>query len=76
MKNDILAVQTVTLAMKARKALSKQGIKSEIIKIDSAIYQNGCSYGIELNSHDFFSAVSTMRDLGITFKHITKDIQR
>lgn len=73
MNSDILTVPTVTLALKVKKALSKRGIESQIIKIDASVYNVGCSYGIEFSSKEFYTAISIVKDMGITYNHLKKN---
>ena len=61
MKRSILTVNTITIGMKAKKALSKRGIKSALIKIDSSKTQMGCQYGLEFYEKDFYDVISILR---------------
>ena len=73
MKTDILTVPTVTLALKAKKALSKRGISANVIKLDSYAQKSGCSYGIEFPTYDLYSAISLLKELGISYQHLSKE---
>ena len=67
MKLAIITVGTVTYALKCRKLLSKAGIQSKLVKLDSSKTSKGCTYGIELRSEDFYSAVVILRENGIDY---------
>ena len=73
MKSDILAVPTNTYAIKAKKALLKQNIAANVIKIDAFEQKVGCSYGIEFPSSEFYNAIAIMKGLNIPYKHLKKD---
>ena len=67
MKTSIITVKTITIGMKARKALSSRGIKSRLIKIDANQSQNGCQYGVEFTATDFYDAIRALRENEIEY---------
>ena len=67
MNKTILAVETVTYAMKARKLLLRCGIQSKLIKTDSQDSGTGCRHGLEISNKDYFEAVKILGDGGIRF---------
>ena len=67
MKKCILTVKTITVGLKARKALNAQGIKSSIVKIDSTKSESGCQYGLEFNDRDFYEVISILREYNINY---------
>lgn len=67
MKKGIITVKTITVGQKGKKALSRSGIKSILVKIDSSKTTSGCQYGLEVNERDFYSAISTLRENGIEY---------
>lgn len=64
---SIVTVKTVTIGLKGKKALSAYGIKSRVVKIDAGKSQNGCQYGIEFETDNFYEAVSALRESGIEY---------
>lgn len=58
---NIVTVKTITMGLKARKALAAHGIKSRLVKIDASKSQNGCQYGIEFKNVYFYDVVSILR---------------
>ena len=67
MNKVIITLDSLTYAIKARKILSKKGINSKLVKLDSSSMMSGCTNGIELNSRDFLSAASFLRASGINY---------
>jgi len=57
----ILTLPSVTYAIKAKKALSHQGIRSELIKVDTSKSKNGCTYGLRIASERFYDAIAELR---------------
>ena len=67
MKRTILAIGTVTNAIRAKKLLGKDNIRSKLVKLDSTKTLNGCSYGLEIFDADMYSAFSILRNEGIVY---------
>ena len=67
MKMSIVTVKTITIGLKGKKALSASGIKSRLVKIDASQSQNGCQYGIEFKTADFYDAVRALRENEIEY---------
>ncbi len=45
----VVSLKSVTIATKAKKALEKSNIYSEIIKLEPGMTKKGCSYGIRFD---------------------------
>jgi hypothetical protein len=73
MKYDIITIPTVTLALKAKKALAKQGIEVRVVKLSEITRNNGCAYGIEFNAFNAFSVISVLKEADIPYKYLTKE---
>ena len=67
LKMNIVTVKTVTIGLKAKKILSARGIKSRIVKIDSGNSENGCQYGVEFNSSEFYNVINALRENEIQY---------
>lgn len=67
MKTNIITVKTITIGLKGKKALAKNGIKANIVKVDSTKSQEGCGYGLEFNTRDFYSVITVLRENGINY---------
>lgn len=61
-----ITVGSMTYAIKARRLLLREGIKSKLVKLDKN--KDGCSYGIELKEDKLYSAVVILRSNGIEYK--------
>lgn len=73
MKKDILTIPTVTLALKAKKLLSKKGITASVVHFNSNENKNGCSYGIEFDINDYFSVLSILKESEIPHQQLKKE---
>jgi len=63
----ILSVGTITIAIKARKLLSRSEIKAKLIKINPRNAELGCIYGLQITASDFYSAVVELKNNGIDY---------
>ena len=63
----ILTVGTITIAIKARKLLSRSGINSKLIKINPKNAGLGCVYGLQISASDFYNAVVELKNNGIEY---------
>ncbi len=70
MKHSIFTVPTLTIGIKAKKALAKQGIKSKVIKNEGNKGKNGCAYALEFNTRDYYSVIAVLRNNDITYSVI------
>ena len=67
MKTNTVTVKTITIGMKAKKALASRGIKSSLVKIDISQSENGCQYGLKFNERDYYEVISALRENGIEY---------
>ena len=56
----ILKLQTLTYAIKARKLLDRNKIKSKVVKLTGR-EREGCGYGLEIYDKDFLTVASILR---------------
>ncbi len=68
MKTTVLTVGSVTHAIKAKKLLSREGLRAKLIKTDASKTAHGCAYGIEIPTKDFYTAVSILRSAGVYYQ--------
>ena len=68
MNTATITLGSVTYAIKSRKVLAKNGIRSKLVKLDSSKTTNGCNYGLEILRTDFYSAVSILRNEQINYE--------
>ena len=57
MNTAILVVDSVTYAIKARRALGAIGIRAAIKKVNSETVEGGCRYGIFFENRYLFEAM-------------------
>lgn len=67
LNTTIVTVGTLTYAMKAKKILSRAGIRSKLVKVDSTKTEKGCTHGLEFKSYDLYSVVVALRESGIEY---------
>ena len=67
MNSTILAIGSITQSIKARKLLTRVGIRSELIKVDDLKNQSGCIYGIRFLSPLFYSVISELKNNDIDY---------
>lgn len=63
----IITVGSLTYAMKARKILRAKGINTRLVKLDSALTEHGCAYGIEFRSYESYSVYSVLKENNINY---------
>lgn len=63
----IITVGSLTYAMKARKILRANGITTRLVKLDSALTEHGCAYGIEFRSYESYSVYDTLKKNDIKY---------
>ena len=73
MNKIIIILGGVTYAMKLKKLLLREGIRSKQVKLSNAEAYNGCVYGIEIERMDFLRAVVIMKENGIQYSVHNKD---
>ena len=68
MNTAFLLVDSVTYAIKARKALASIGIRATIKKVNAKTTGRGCRYGIFFEQRHLFSAMNVLREQEISFE--------
>ena len=66
MKTELILIGCITYAMKAKNALSENGIKARIRKLQPR-NRSGCSYGLELPEGTLLTAAAILRPLHIPY---------
>lgn len=66
MRQILITIGSVTLAGKAKKILSRGGIKSKLTKTDAQITDKGCSYALQIDESNTYDAVRILRENNIT----------
>ena len=68
MKNIAIGVESITVAIKARKLLREEKIHSRISRGAAIREHIGCEYALEISERDFFSAVAVLRRASISYR--------
>ena len=64
---------TQTLTQRASRALRKSNIPSEIVKIDTAISKNGCSWGVAFDEEHLYEVKMVLSQSGILEEQIIRE---
>ena len=67
MDNSIITLGSVTYAMKARRLLIREGIRSRPVKVLPENTDNGCTHGLVIASARFFDAVVVLKKHDIPY---------
>lgn len=67
LNKTIVTVGSVTYAIKARNLLSRGGVRSKLVKVDSQKARHGCTHGVEFSAVDFYRAVVILKDNNISY---------
>ena len=69
-EKKIIAVNSVTYAMKGADLLAKNKIKRRVSKLSPDKTKRGCTYGISVSAADIEDAVRILRLGGINYSEI------
>ena len=58
----VASLKSMTIAIKAQKALSKSNIFSEIIKLEPNMTKKGCAYGIKFDCLSLYSVQNALNN--------------
>ena len=67
MNTTTITVGSVTYAIKVRKLLERRGIRSRLIKVNASATERGCTYGINIDSAEFYATVAILKSSGIEY---------
>ncbi len=67
MNSITVTVGGITYALKLKKLLLREGIRSKLVKVDNTAEAVGCSHGVRLDKRDFYSAVLIMKTNGFNY---------
>jgi len=66
MKTCIATVTSLNIAIKAQRALGREGIFSRVVRVDPRSTKRGCSNGIEFSLSEMAEAKRVLRMIGVT----------
>jgi hypothetical protein len=69
--NYTIILTSITYVNKAQYILSRNNIKSSIIKLRTTLERRGCGYGLEVRENFLRSAVNIIESQGIKIVEIT-----
>ena len=67
MNTIIITVSSVTYAIKAKRLLERERIKATLIKSSSSKSNEGCTYGVKIDSNYLYDAVAILKNKGIQY---------
>lgn len=70
MKFYYITFRSVTTAQRGEQALSKAGIRANLLRTPKWMEAQGCGYSLRLWSDSVESAVSVLRNRGIAFRRV------
>ena len=62
----IFSIGSLTDAMRAKRGLN--GIRVDVVKIDSSRSRNGCAYGIEFSQKHMYEVAHRLNQMDITYQ--------
>ena len=72
LQTTVFTVGSVTLAIKAKKLLARDGIASKLVKADASKSAGGCVYGIEFPTKDLYAVANVLRSANVYYKNYEK----
>ena len=66
----VVSMKSMTMAIKAQKALNNALINCEIIKLEPHMTQKGCAYGIKFDCINTYAVMNVLNDKKIKFTEI------
>ena len=67
MGQSVIVLGSVTDGLKVRKALRRNGINAEVIRVSGRSNDSGCSYGIKFRSEFLYDVVRILKHEGIDY---------
>ncbi|MBE6673735.1 MAG: DUF3343 domain-containing protein [Ruminococcaceae bacterium] len=69
----VIALKSMTYAIKAKKALSDFYIDSEIVRLEPNMTKKGCAYGISFNCVNLDSAKEAFKKWSIRYTELIRN---
>ena len=63
---------SMTMALKAQRALSKEAIRANTVKVSSSTTAKGCIYGVEFDCPPLEKVSSTLSQAGVEVKEFLR----
>ena len=68
----LIAMKSMTHALKAKKALDDYYIDSEIIKLEPNMTKKGCAYGVQFSAVNLNSALEAFKKWSIRYTELLR----
>lgn len=68
----VASMKSITIALKAKKALKEFNIDSEIIKLEPSMTEKGCAYGIKFDCINLYPAENALQFKKIKYTEIIR----
>ena len=68
----VVALKSMTYAIKTKRVLEDSYIDSEIIKLEPSMTKKGCSYGVKFNCVNLDSATNAIRRYSIKYSELIR----
>ena len=68
LNTTIIAVGSVTYAVKTKKLLERMGISASLVKVDTSKTNGSCTHGIKIQSSYLYDAVAVLKKMGIDYQ--------
>ncbi len=70
MERRVLTMRSQTLALKAKRALLRQGINTKIVRPSPRLTPGGCAFGLEMSAETVMRAMDILESDRIPFGEI------
>ncbi len=66
----IASLKSMTIALKAQRALNENGIINEIVKLEPYMTKKGCAYGIKFDCINVYSVTNVLKEKRVKYTEI------
>ena len=67
MNRIVLTTKNASYAIKMRKLLLREGIRSELVKVNPENGLKGCTHGVEISDSESYAAARVLRNAGVSY---------
>ena len=67
MNTIIITFSSQTFAIKAKRLLERNGIRSDLLKINTEDMREGCTHGLRFLNSDYFNVIAILRNADIVY---------
>lgn len=66
MSKTVFVLDSVSYAIKLRRLLSRENIKSDLVKF--VTHEHGCTHGVEVSGLDFYRVIVILKENNISYR--------